>query len=82
MAGTRLHSPESANCRGRKTELLMIIPLHSALLLEVSNMANVLPNPNTDSREAPGERQPANLTSSEVNRNYNSKKTKWALSGV
>lgn len=63
MAGTRLHSPESANWKGRITELLMIIPLHSALLLEVSNEANVLPNPNTDSREAPGEQQPANLTS-------------------
>lgn len=63
-AGTRLsYSLESANWKGRITELLMIILLHSALLLEVSNVANVLPNPNTGSREAPGERQPANLTS-------------------
>lgn len=41
----------------------MIMNLHSALLLKVSNVANVLPNPNTGSREAPGEQQPANLTS-------------------
>lgn len=73
-----MHTPESANCKGRVTELLMIIPLHSALLLEVSNVANVLPNPNTDSREAPGEQQLQTwrLHGSEVNRNCNSKKTK------
>lgn len=63
MAGTRQHSPESANWKGRRAELLMIIPLHSALLLEVSNVANVLPNSNTGSKDAPGEQQPANVTS-------------------
>lgn len=63
MAGTRQHSPESAKWKGRISELLMNIPLHSALLLEVSNVVSVLPNPNTGPREAPGEQQPANLTS-------------------
>lgn len=33
----------------------MNISLHSALLLDVSNVANVLPNSNTGSKEAPGE---------------------------